>query len=263
MKKLSLFLFFSLALTACDAGFDIEGADGTPTLALGKTLYSDNCARCHGANAEGGEEWSRPIAGMQNIADVVKNGRGEMPAFPRVTDNQLSALALFLASLSQPDLSTKTGKEYYAIECASCHGANGEGTTSGYGIQLPVAGYASWVIRNGRTGTGFPSAMPAYTTAQLSATQLSEIITWLKAMPRPTDGKGLYNTFCANCHGKDARGGVVGESIRTNLNEWTKVIRSGEGGSNYGSRTGYMPSWTSTELSDAEITLMKSYVQTL
>lgn len=41
------------------------GADpGNPAqVAMGKTLYAENCAACHGAKLEGQENWRTPLAG--------------------------------------------------------------------------------------------------------------------------------------------------------------------------------------------------------
>ena len=67
-----LFLFVFL-LVACGESADVgaqRNTDGTQ-LALGKKVYSDNCANCHGANAEG-------AANGSNVADMASNLKPEL-----------------------------------------------------------------------------------------------------------------------------------------------------------------------------------------
>ena len=74
----------------------------------------------------------------------------------------------------------------------------------------PPEDYTRWIIRNGRTGhPDFIVGMTAYDECALSDTTLDEIIAFLNAPPKPTDGQGLYEDFCANCHGDDGRGGLI------------------------------------------------------
>ncbi len=154
--------------------------------------------------------------------------------------------------------------DVYAANCASCHGADAEGTTSGPQIREPVHGFATYVIRNGRSAQmGFGQAMPAFATDEVSDLDLTAIFTYLDRAPRPTDGAGLYGRFCANCHGADAAGGRVGESPKEDRDEIAEKVREGKGGTSYGSTKKYMPAWTSAQLSDAEVALIADYLATL
>lgn len=229
----------------------------------GEALYTFYCAGCHGPEAEGAEPFPGSIRSFSPIHDVVRNGQGEMPAID-IPDDQIAEIQEYLLSFNV-DFSKLTGREYYSYVCAGCHGAEGEGTLRGPEIRNPVTGYATWVVRHGRPGVPyFTDEMPKYDDDSLSQTQLNEIIAWLRSAPKPADGRALYNRFCANCHGTDAGGGPVGKGIRGNgEGDFIEKVREGEGGRNYGERDDYMPSWSSSELTDAEIRKMAQYVRTL
>lgn len=232
-----------------------------PTVVLSaKQLYDDNCARCHGAAAEGTAAYfDQAIWHQEGITAIVQNGKGTMPAFGLSTV-QIDSIQAYLHRLKPANLS---GQQVYAAMCQRCHGASGEGTSLGYIVQHPVVGYATYVIRNGRPGTPFTHAMPAYSTAKISATQLTEMLTWLRNQPKPTTGQALYNTYCGNCHGANARGGIVGEGLKGKGSLFLSLTRSGHGGSSYANRISYMPAWSSAEISDADVQLMVQYVNTL
>lgn len=158
-----------------------------------------------------------------------------------------------------------TGAEVFASVCATCHGPTGEGTARAYELRHPVREYSTFVVRNGRPGLEFPmSQMSAYDTSLLSDLQLEEILDFLSDMPQPTTGEGLYLDYCANCHGADALGGVVGQDLdEKTFTDILTQVREGDGDNNYALRDMYMPSWTNAELSDAEVQLISDYLGTL
>lgn len=229
----------------------------------GRELYVSYCSSCHGDSALGTKIFAGSIQGHQPILTIVKKGKGDMLPV-EVPDSVIEKIQEYLLSFKQIDLKTVSGVEYYARECAKCHGSVGEGTIRGYGIRNPVVGYATWVIRNGRPGPAFYNAMPRYGTDTLSNAQLTEILNWLRSAPHPSDGKGLYERFCANCHGMNARGGIASNKIlKKELDDFNEKIRRGIGGTSYSNRTKYMPAWPASEISNAEIDLMVGYVRSL
>jgi mono/diheme cytochrome c family protein len=235
------------------AGFHVDYGAKT-----GRELYVTYCSSCHGDSALGTSTFQGSIQGHEAIHDIVRSGRREMKPVD-IPDSIIAKIQDYLLSL-RVDLTNVSGAEYYARECAKCHGASGEGTTRGYEIRNPVVGYATYVMRNGRSGRPFADSMPKYTPAMLSDRQLTEILTMLRAAQHPSDGKSLYNRFCANCHGTNAKGGIVGKNITREIGDFQEKVREGEGGSNYASRTKYMPKWPASELSNAEISSMAAYV---
>jgi mono/diheme cytochrome c family protein len=157
-----------------------------------------------------------------------------------------------------------TGQAIFAGGCAPCHGADGQGTALGYELQHPVRAFATWVVRNGAPGVGFPNRMAAYAESLVSEQQLTEIWNYLAAIPQPTTGESLYLDYCANCHGADARGGAVGKDISDKGGaDLLDKVRSGAGGTNYAARTRYMPGWSDLELTDAEVALIGQHIATL
>lgn len=163
-------------------------------------------------------------------------------------------------------LQGKTGAEVYQALCAPCHGPTGEGSALAPELQHPVADFSTWVVRSGRDSDSYAGPMIAYPETIVSDQQLEEIWTWLGSLPQPTTGEALYVDYCANCHGADARGGRVGQNIQEKGNELadlTEKVREGEGGTNYGAAAMYMPHWTTTQISNEELTLIAEHLTTL
>ena len=119
-------------------------------------LYKQNCAACHGENGRNGATISLAnpeyvaLAGETRLRNVIANGvPGKlMPAFAKsaggmLTDGQVTALTQGIvrqwgnpgvpAELNPPPYlatlpgNAEHGRAAYAIFCAKCHGAMGEG----------------------------------------------------------------------------------------------------------------------------------------
>ncbi|MEE2565075.1 cytochrome-c oxidase, cbb3-type subunit III [Hyphobacterium marinum] len=117
-------------------------------LAAGRSAFGDNCATCHGSGGQG-------ATGYPNLNDDVWLWGGtyeaihttlrygiraehpdtrfsQMPAFGRdelLTREQIRETADYVISLStaQPMAASSPGRQIFAQQCASCHGAGGEG----------------------------------------------------------------------------------------------------------------------------------------
>jgi mono/diheme cytochrome c family protein len=73
-----------------------------PRDATGEEIYAELCARCHGADLEGGIGAALG-AGSSSAAEddeylefTIRNGRGRMPSFPSLEDDQVRRLVDFL-----------------------------------------------------------------------------------------------------------------------------------------------------------------------
>ncbi len=124
------------------------------------TLYAQNCSACHGAEGRGGASiaLANPvylaIVDESAMRNVVANGvRGtSMPAFAQsaggfLTDDQINAITSgifshwrrkgILDGTNPPSYAARTagdsarGEIAFGTYCASCHGAEGRGSTRG------------------------------------------------------------------------------------------------------------------------------------
>ncbi len=68
----------------------------------GEIVYAEKCASCHGAKGEGGigpKLAGNPILNApEAVAEIVRNGRGTMPAIP-LSDQEMAALLAYLKKL--------------------------------------------------------------------------------------------------------------------------------------------------------------------
>lgn len=128
-----------------------------------RTLYSDNCAACHGAEGRGGAAIALAdpvylaIADDASIRKVTANGvpGTSMPAFAQsaggmLTDKQIDVITTAMRSnWSRPGIlnginpppykansagNAQHGEVVYGTYCASCHGPQGQGTPKGSSI---------------------------------------------------------------------------------------------------------------------------------
>jgi cytochrome c oxidase cbb3-type subunit 3 len=124
---------------AAFAGRDVVDLSKDPkALALGHSLFLNNCINCHGSDARGAvgfpnltdNDWlygGEP----QNIIDTITHGRqGMMPPLgaalgPQGVD-ELVAYVLSLGGREAPADKVEAGKARFVL-CAACHGADGRG----------------------------------------------------------------------------------------------------------------------------------------
>jgi cytochrome c oxidase cbb3-type subunit 3 len=152
-------------------------AQDAEAVALGRSVYANNCAQCHGADARGAK-------GFPNLTDAdwqwgghadavlatIQHGRiGVMPPWGAALGDQgVTEVTAYVQSLSgmQADPSLAgAGQARFAMLCAACHGADGKGNVA---LGAPNLTDNVWlygsdtstiadIIRNGRNGV-----MPAW-----------------------------------------------------------------------------------------------------
>jgi len=108
-------------------------------IAIGRRLFANNCAMCHGSDARG-------APGFPNLADndwlyggsyeqvltTIRQGRsGVMPPMgAALGENGVRDVVVYVQKLSgqkaDPDLAA-AGKKHFDTVCAACHGADGKG----------------------------------------------------------------------------------------------------------------------------------------
>lgn len=121
---------------------------------IGAQSYIDHCAICHGEQREGILPTSPPLLAIkrhlkdQQIVDLIHYGRGRMPAFPKLQNEELSALLHYLSNdalLTSTEASgpssaagdahlskeAEMGGYLFQQSCAFCHGRDATGGETG------------------------------------------------------------------------------------------------------------------------------------
>jgi putative heme-binding domain-containing protein len=130
----------ALATTSAETRNPFEGNE--TAIGIGRTLFANRCADCHGPDAKGklGPDltlrWTRGASDESAFA-VIRNGVPGSSMPPSVApDNELWAIVAHLRSISvMPPLVTtgdaERGRALFANECAGCHQVRGEGGALG------------------------------------------------------------------------------------------------------------------------------------
>jgi mono/diheme cytochrome c family protein len=155
------------------------------------------------------------------------------------------------------------GKGLYEANCKACHAEQGAGGLLAPEIVHPVRDYSTWVVRNGRAQTTFPKPMDKWGTDKLSDAQLMLIFDYLDLPPQPTTGQALYADYCASCHGANGKGGPTMRDITNEVGKVLTQVRSGKNVGKFAMRRDYMPAFPASDISDAELMLIRDYVESL
>ena len=109
--------------------------------------YADHCAICHGDNREGNLPAFPPLLGISHqmtddqITQIVRSGRGRMPGFPKLGQDELTALLQYLATDQQPASHRDKGVVGVVQSCPS-----GQPPVPAELRVLPWTGCAGWRI---------------------------------------------------------------------------------------------------------------------
>jgi mono/diheme cytochrome c family protein len=177
-----------------------------------------------------------------------------------------------------PRGSLERGRELYQHNCASCHGAQGEGNSPG--LHPPPANLAeheyslarlSFVLEDGVAGTSMP-AWRDFTIDDRSALAAA-VREFHRGQPEPDIPKAtidlgarVYRANCAQCHGETGAGDGFADpelrilpanlrGVRPSIAESLRALRNGVDGTQ-------MAPWTG-RLSEAELSAVAYYVRTL
>jgi cytochrome c oxidase cbb3-type subunit III len=178
------------------------------------TLYSQNCAGCHGADGRGGAAIALADPVYLSIVDetairkVIANGvRGtSMPAFAQsaggmLTDKQIDVITSkirarwgrpgILDGANPPAYTSKStgnapqGEVVYGTYCASCHGSQGQGGPKGSAITndsflalVSDQGLRTIVI-TGRPELGAPDWRGNLPGKPMSDQEITDVVAWL------------------------------------------------------------------------------------
>ncbi len=177
-------------------------AQDTKAIQLGRNIFMNHCATCHGSDARGAKGFPNLTTGVWLYGDTpeviqatITNGRnGMMPALGAALDEAAREdVIAFVLSLSGRNTATKKdaaerGREKYMTLCIGCHGPTGTGVAA-----LGAANLTDdiWlhgadivdirdVITNGRM-----SHMPAQSNT-LSANRIRVVTAYVLSLGGPT-----------------------------------------------------------------------------
>jgi mono/diheme cytochrome c family protein len=203
--------------------------------APGAAVYAKHCADCHGDQLQGKPPAFPGLTGISQrmtndqIAELIRNGKGRMPAYPGLQGGELTALLEFLATAKPPAQAgnaqsdenaalVNAGSGLFLQNCAFCHGRDAMGGETGPDlteselVRSDTTGEKiAAVIREGRPD----NKMPAFT---FSAEQVRGVIAFIRARKAE-----------AEAH-PGGRRGVSHEDLQTGNVEAGKKYFEGAGG---------------------------------
>jgi len=172
-------------------------ASDEQALAIGRVVFEDNCAACHGRDARGKTAVGAPnlIDGNslygnepdQILASILDGRQGVMPALDGVVGqqgaNEVVAYVLTLNGYHAPPDWVAAGKARFEAVCVACHGPEGRGS---HAIGAPDLTDDVWLygrdfarmtdtVRHGRNGI-----MPAW-RARLGEDRCRAVAAWVYA----------------------------------------------------------------------------------
>ncbi|MDX1747271.1 MAG: c-type cytochrome, partial [Halobacteriales archaeon] len=239
------------ALLGADGSVDSANSSGASTSALtGGELYTQNCAGCHGPEAEGTAVWEGSIRGYTPIEGIVTQGRGDMPKIP-LADGEIAKIQEYILSLAAP-AAELDGEGLYQRYCSSCHGPDATGAETWPGS---IQGYdpIAPIVEQGR---GDMAAI------DITAEQTRQIQEWLLTLAPSLDslsGPEVYDRLCSTCHGKQGEGTATkGIQLRYDDDGYSEYwTRNGRQTTTY---EGDMPAYPREMISDEQLTEIFEFI---
>jgi cytochrome c oxidase cbb3-type subunit 3 len=199
-------------LASLDARRIDEIPSGDAAARVGRRLYLDNCAACHGVEAKGNAALGAPnltdsvwlYGGDPNtvVGSILDGRHGTMPAWGEALGHDAvvdaAAYVRSLSGLDAPREWVAAGKTRFDTMCAGCHGIDGKGMAA---LGAPDLTDDDWLygsdlasvmssIRDGRSGE-----MPAW-RGRLGDDEARAVAAWLYAQRKkgsePNFGKRSY-----------------------------------------------------------------------
>jgi mono/diheme cytochrome c family protein len=318
---------FALALLLASASILVSALHVTSGSAIaaapdGAAIFAANCAGCHQANGTGGGPFP-PLAANPDVtgADTaallttVLNGRsgpmlvngktygGAMPPWKgQLSSAQIAAVITYIRSawgnkaaiVTEDQVAAAgapsglSGAQIFAAKCATCHQAQGQGTSSipplaaNHDVTASDPKGMIATIVNGRTGPltvngkTYDGKMPTW-NGQLSNADIAAVATFVRsawtnkasgvteqqtAAAGPavlaTVGASIFTFKCARCHQANGQGRYTIPALAGNKNvvatDPSAIINTVEQGRNL------MPSWKG-QLTAGDIAAVLTYVR--
>lgn len=183
---------------------------------IGSDLYKQNCVFCHQADAIGkagvapsltNKELLSTASDAFLVGTIIEGRPGTgMPPFAHLGKEKAAAIVSFLRSHAtlpakaaivdaQPEAhgDPRLGKTWYDQICSTCHGPNGDGyAAGGTGTAIGTIGFLSkasdgfirTTIKEGRSNTRMRAFSGPEGLADLSDTEIDDIIVYLRSIPK-------------------------------------------------------------------------------
>ncbi len=122
---LFIIVFLFIALTTA---YSLQDASS----ATGRDIYRQHCASCHGTDRSGSGDVFPSLQNLEDrlseteVSHLIDNGKGQMPSFSYLSDQEKDALIAFLFGPSQKMVALSaelSGARMFRSNCASCHRA--------------------------------------------------------------------------------------------------------------------------------------------
>ncbi|MGE0788605.1 MAG: c-type cytochrome [Sandaracinaceae bacterium] len=219
LRRTLSFLVLGLALVGCGDRASDEPAPPSAEereaaeVRAGERAYSRYCALCHGRDGEGyaadnapmlsNQEWLRS-ASDEMITAAIADGRPGTPMSAwsvqhggPLAESQIASIVRYLRSWQRAPRAVVDevevhgdplrGQSVFAIKCARCHGARGEGVDAiALGnpafLRTVSDGFLQYAVSHGRTGT----RMEAF-SGQLTPEQIDDVVAYVRSLAPSTD----------------------------------------------------------------------------
>lgn len=165
-------------------------------LALGKSVFLNNCAGCHGPDAAGARGYPNLVdndwlygSDADSVIATITNGRiGMMPPFGAVlSEDALNALVAFVPHWADPTLPAATrdaGMAVFSQYCVACHGPSGDGNpmlgAPRLNDEIWLWGSSAKTVRE-TIVAGRQNQMPAHSTL-LTADEIRVVAAYVKSL---------------------------------------------------------------------------------
>jgi len=166
----------------------IDAPAPPPPVVDGPTLYTNNCAACHGALATS-SKLNRSASQIQSAIDANTGGMG---GFSGLTSTEVQAIADALFSATPPPPPPTDGPTLYTNNCSACHGP--------LATSSKLNRSASQIIAAIGANTGGMGGLNGLTQTEIQSIA-DALVTVTPPPPPPTDGPTLYDNNCSACHG--------------------------------------------------------------
>ena len=112
-----------------------ELTDTPKALKMGKRIFKNNCAICHGVNAKGSyafpnltdDDWLYGGVESHIKQSITEGRRGSMPAWASILGQDVDPMVDYIMSLNEPDIGNHPMNEKYNMMCSACHSKDGSG----------------------------------------------------------------------------------------------------------------------------------------